>query len=68
MLDNYEAHIVSSCEDCPLYGEEHFVCLHPKLTDGVRLIPADHPLGQQPPEWCPLRKACLVIDLRIKQP
>ena len=67
-MDNYETRTVIACGDCPFYQDENLVCLHPKNKSTLSEL-AGHSSHTEnpPPEWCPLRKAALLIDLRVVQ-
>jgi hypothetical protein len=68
MMDDYETLNVTSCQNCPLMNDEHQYCMHPRplpmAPDYTCLTPEEANGEDQPPSWCPLRKAALVIDLK----
>jgi hypothetical protein len=69
MMDNYETLNVTSCRDCPFMNDDYLVCFHPMKArnaalDYEYLTPEEANGEDQPPSWCPLRKAALVIDLK----
>ena len=69
MMDNYEVLNITSCQNCPFMNDDHLVCIHPMIArnaapDFGYLTPEAANGEEQPPSWCPLRKAALVIDLK----
>jgi len=50
-------------------NDDYLVCIHPMKArnaalDYEYLTPEEANGEDQPPSWCPLRKAALVIDLK----
>jgi hypothetical protein len=67
MMDDYEVLNITSCRNCPFMNDDHLICIHPmrNAAPDFRYLTPEEASGQeQPPSWCPLRKAALVIDLK----
>jgi len=58
---------VTGCADCPMRydGEAGVECSHPDAPEGVdNYITYDVNINAITPDWCPLRKAPLLVALR----
>lgn len=58
----YETKEIASCPNCPMFNRQLDICTHWGSPFGNKIDPFEY----APPEWCPIRKKPLLLQVIIR--